>query len=125
MTTLRGIQTGTGGMWGTPQGCDLPFCPAESSSRPSILRKPHTRVFFHTSAGGALHLESGPPGARLLSPRVQQLLTQRLELAEVAEAGSDGKDWPLGRHMLEPWKSVPVKTMTSGLRSWGAGMPWL
>ena len=62
---------------------------------------------------------------RLLSARGQQLCTQRLELGEVAEAGSDGKDWPLGRHMLEPWKSVPVKTTTSGLRSWGAGMPWL
>src|SRR5439155_8955113 len=60
-----------------------------------------------------------------LAARVQQLSTQRLELAEVAEAGSAGKDWPLGRHRLEPWKSVPAKTMTSGLPSWGAGMPWL
>src|SRR5205823_6424887 len=40
-----GIQTGTGGMWGTPQGCDLPFCPAESSSRPSILRHPDSSTF--------------------------------------------------------------------------------
>src|SRR5205085_7606870 len=68
-----------------------------------------------------------PGGLALLplSARVQQLSTQRLELADTAEAGSDGKDCPLGRHRLEPWKSVPVKTMTSGLRSWGAGMPWL
>ena len=59
--------------------------------------------------------------------RGQQLASQRSELADVVArgAGTDGRDWPFATHTRAPWKSVPAKTMTSGLPSCGAGMPWL